>query len=96
MKDKAALWIVTYLFIFAALWAAFSSWSDSKLAKRDIETLKVHMGQSFGMINELDKRQSLLGFQLVSIDTTIKHKTYRLKMHSDGHGEWIEEAVQQQ
>ena len=41
--------------------------------------------------NALDKRQSLLGFQLVSIDTTIKHKTYRLKMHQDGHGEWIEE-----
>ena len=91
MKDKIALWVVTYLFIFAALWAAFSSWSDSKLAKRDIEALKGHMGRSFGMINELDKRQSLLGFQLVSIDTTIKHKTYRLKMHQDGHGEWIEE-----
>jgi len=43
------------------------------------------------MINELDKRQSLLGFQIISIDTTIKHKTYRLKMYPDGHGEWIEE-----
>ena len=91
MKDKIALWVVTYLFIFAALWASFSSWSGSKLAKRDIETLKGHMGQSFGMINELDKRQSLLGFQLISIDTTIKHKTYSLKMHQDGHVEWIEE-----
>lgn len=96
MKDRVALLVVTYLFIFAALWAAFSSWSDSKLARRDIETLKVHMGQSFGMINELDKRQSLMGFQIMSIDTTIKHKAYRLKMHPDGHGEWIEEAVQQQ
>jgi len=48
------------------------------------------------MINELDKRQSLMGFQIMSIDTTIKHKAYRLKMHPDGHGEWIEEAVQQQ
>ena len=73
MKDKIALWVMTYLLIFTALWASFSSWSDSKLARRDIETLKGHMGQSFGMINELDKRQSLLGFQLVSIDTTIKH-----------------------
>jgi len=45
MKDRVALLVVTYLFIFAALWAAFSSWSDSKLARRDIETLKVHMGQ---------------------------------------------------
>ena len=79
MKDRVALLVVTYLFIFAALWAAFSSWSDSKLARRDIETLKVHMGQSFGMINELDKRQSLMGFQIMSIDTTIKHRHIALR-----------------
>ena len=96
MKDKIAIWIVTYLLIFVSLWASFSSWSDNKIVKQETDVLKENLGKAFFMINELDKRQSLLGFQIVSIDTTIKHKTYSLKMHQDGHGEWIEEAVQQQ
>lgn len=96
VRDSVIIIITMAIMILVSLWASFSSWSDSKLARREIETLKVHMGQSFGMINELDKRQSLLGFQIVSIDTTIKHKTYSLKMHQDGHGEWIEEKVEGQ